>query len=242
MSTTATVTATTDGAVHVIRLDDGKANVVRHDVLQAIHAELDRIEEDPSVHAVVIAGRAGQFSGGFDLKEFAKGPEATRNLVIAGGALCNRLFVFPKVTVTAVTGNAIAAGAILTMACDWNVGATGAFKMGLPETAIGMALPIFAHELARVRLLPPYLTRATILGELFDPATSLAAGYLDQIAAPDDTVDSAIARAHELSALTIPAVAQTKRSVRGAVHDLIASTLVDNVTTMTTPPAAGSRP
>ena len=154
-----------DGPVLILRMDDGKANVLTHEVLRSIHAELDAVERDDAIHAVVIVGRPNQFSGGFDLKEFARGPEATRDLVIAGAELCNRLYVYPKVTVTAVTGNAVAAGAIITMACDWNVGADGLFRMGLPETAIGMALPIFAIELARARVHPSFVTRATILGD-----------------------------------------------------------------------------
>lgn len=229
-----TVQAQVDGPVLIIRLDDGKANVISHAVLQALHSHLDAVENDRDINAVVIAGRPGQFSGGFDLKEFGKGPEATRDLVIAGAELCNRLYVYPKVTVTAVTGHAVAAGAILTMACDWNVGADGAFRMGLPETAIGMALPIFAIELARARVHPSFVGRATILGEMFDPAGALAAGYLDEVVAPAEAEPTAIAKAHALSTLNAPAVRHTKRMTRGAVHDHIAATLVADVTGMTT--------
>lgn len=233
-SPTGTVQAERHGPVLLLRLDDGKANVITHGVLEALHAHLFEVEHDPDVAAVVIAGRPGQFSGGFDLKEFAKGAAETRDLVIAGAELCNRLLVYPKVTVTAVTGNAIAAGAILTMACDWNVGTEGAFKMGLPETAIGMALPVFAYELARARLLPPFFTRATTLGELFDPATALAAGYLDELAPPGDAVAAALAQAQRLATLHIGAMAMTKQKIRARLHELIASTVVDDVTAMTT--------
>ncbi len=229
-----TVPAERHGPLLLLQLDDGKANVFTHGVIEALHAHLSEVEHDPDVAAVVIAGRAGQFSGGFDLKEFGKGADATRDLVIAGGQLCNRLLVYPKVTVTAVTGNAIAAGAILTLACDWNVGTEGAFKMGLPETAIGMALPVFAYELARARLLPSFFTRATTLGELFDPTTARAAGYLDELAAPGATIDAALAQAHRLAALHIGAMALTKQKVRASLHELIATTVVDDVTSMTT--------
>jgi len=233
-SATSAVQAERHGPVLLLHLDDGKANVITHAVLESIHGHLSEVEHDPEVAAVVVAGRPGQFSGGFDLKEFAKGAAATRDLVIAGAELCNRLLVFPKVTVTAVTGNAIAAGAILTLACDWNVGTEGAFKMGLPETAIGMALPVFAYELARARLLPPFFTRATTLGELFDPTTAQAAGYLDELVAPGDTIAAALAQAQRLAALHIGAMALTKQKVRRGLHDLIATTVHDDVTAMTT--------
>jgi enoyl-CoA hydratase len=232
------LTARTDGKVRVLSLDDGKANVFTPAVLASIHRELDAIETDRDIAAVLLCGRERQFSGGFDLKEFAKGPAATRDLVIAGGELCNRLLVFPKVTVTAITGNAIAAGAIVSMACDWNVGTAGSFKMGLPETAIGMSLPIYAIELARARLLPPYFTRATVLGELFDPPTALAAGYLDEVAEAGSTLDAALARAHALAELHPGPLAYTKGKAREVLHELIGRTLVADVTSLTTGLAA----
>ena len=232
--TTEALTHETDGPVAILTIDDGKANVYTHAVLQALHRALDDIEADPSVKAVVIAGRPGQFSGGFDLKEFAKGLEQTRDLVVAGGELCNRLLVYPRTTVTAVTGYAVAAGAILTLACDWNVGTTGPAKMGLPETAIGMALPRFAIELARARLTKTAFTRATLFAEMDPPPEALAAGYLDELAAPDQVVTRAVARAHELSALSAGSVALTKHKARAELHDLIASTIFDDVSSMTT--------
>lgn len=228
------LTFTEDGPVAVLTLDDGKANVYSHAALESFHAGLDRVQADTAIKAVVFAGRPGQFSGGFDLKQFAKGLEQTRDLVIAGAELCNRVLVFPRTTIAAVTGNAVAAGAILTLACDWNVGTTGPAKMGLPETAIGMALPKFAIELARARLHTTEFTRATLLGQMYAPADALAAGYLDELAEPDQVVARAVARGHELSALTAGAVALTKVKARGALHDLIASDLVADVTSMTT--------
>jgi enoyl-CoA hydratase len=239
-TTTGALTHTTDGPVAILTVDDGKANVYGHAVLQAIHAALDDIEADHDVKAVVIAGRPGQFSGGFDLKEFAKGLEQTRDLVIAGGALCNRLLVFPRITVTAVTGNAVAAGAILTLACDWNVGTTAPAKMGLPETAIGMALPRFAIELARARLAPTEFARATLFAEMYAPDGALAAGYLDELTDADQVVTRAVTRAHELSALSAGSVALTKAKARMELHELIASTLVADVTSMTTDLAPAS--
>jgi len=230
------LTSTTDGPVVI---DDGKANVVSHDLLDALHGALDDIEANTETHAVVIAGRPGQFSGGFDLKEFGKGLEETRDLVIAGADFCNRLLVFPRITVCAITGNAVAAGAIISMACDWRVGpwtagATTPFKMGLPETAIGMALPIFGIELARFRLAPAYFARATLLAEMFDAVGALGAGYLDELTAPEEVIATATAKAHALSALAPGAVALTKLRAREALHDHIAATTVENVTSMTT--------
>ena len=51
-----------------ITFDDGKANVMSPAMLSALHAALDRAESDKAI--VVLAGREGIFSAGFDLKVF----------------------------------------------------------------------------------------------------------------------------------------------------------------------------
>ena len=59
------VTYELDGQVAVITFDDGKANVYDHEVLDAIAAGFDRAEQEAT--AVLLAGRPGRFSAGFNL-------------------------------------------------------------------------------------------------------------------------------------------------------------------------------
>ena len=54
----------TDG-VATLHLDDGKANAMGIDMLAAINEALDRAEKEAKV--VVLQGRDGVFSAGFDL-------------------------------------------------------------------------------------------------------------------------------------------------------------------------------
>lgn len=229
-----TISYELDEGVAVVRMDDGKANVFSHAALEAVHGTLDRAEAD-GADAVVFAGRTGQFSGGFDLKEFAKGAEATRDLVIAGGRLLNRLFLFPRPTVVAVTGNAIAAGAIFCLVTDHNIGAEGSFKMGLPETAIKMALPAYALEFARYRLDPRRFTEATLMARLYDPAGALQAGYLDLVVPPEECEATAIAEAKRLTSTLSPgAWGLSKERARADVHRRVDERLVADVTSLTT--------
>src|SRR3546814_15950736 len=85
------------------------------------------------------------------------GIERTRALVGAGGRILMRIFGHPQPVVVAVTGHALAAGALLTLACDTRIGADGPSKIGLNETAIGMGLPQYATELAAARLSPAHV-------------------------------------------------------------------------------------
>ena len=133
--------------VAVIGLDDGKANAVSHGFVDAMTEGLDRAEKEAA--AVVITGRDGVFSAGFDLKELAKGARERTELVNRGAAMLLRLFSLPQPVVVASAGHAIAAGALVLLAADTRIGAAGDFRYGLNETAIGMSLPPFGMEMAK---------------------------------------------------------------------------------------------
>ena len=99
-----------EGEVAVITMDDGKANAVSHSFIDNLNQGLDRAEAES--RAVVLQGRSGVFSAGFDLKEIGKGPAESKALVDKGASLLLRLFSFPMPVVAASAGHAIAAGAL----------------------------------------------------------------------------------------------------------------------------------
>jgi len=226
-------TYTLDGDVGVITLDDGKANVITHGVLTAFHDALDRAEREAG--AVLICGREGYLSGGFDLAEMTAGPERARALVTAGARLHTRLHTFPRPVVVAVTGHAVAAGAILLLVTDWNVGEQGRYRIGLPETTIGMPLPHFAVAYARARLSPPQFGPATDLGAMYDPSGALAAGFLHALVAPGEAREAALAEAHRLAGSIHPAAfALTRERTRRPLAEAVLDVLDDDVAELTT--------
>jgi len=196
----------------VVRLDDGKANAFSFAMLDALGAALDAAEKEAK--ALVVVGRPGRFSGGFDLAVMNEGGAATARLVTAGGRLALRLYDFPRPVVIGCTGHALAMGAVLLCAADLRIGAAGDFKVGLNEVAIGLALPPFACELARERLSKRHLQRATALAEVYDPAGAVDAGFLDRTAAPERVEAAALEAAAALAALPGRAHALTKRALR----------------------------
>ena len=198
--------------VAVLALDDGKANVVGYDFIDAVNAALDKSVTEAS--AIVLAGRPGMFSGGFDLKEIQKGPDAAAALVNKGAHLMLRLFTHPQPVVAAVTGHAIAAGAITLMAADTRWVAEGDFKFGLNETAIGMSLPVFAIQLANARLSKRHLTQAVTQATIYDSSTALDVGYLDGVRPAETLLEDAIAEAARLGEFDTKSYAANKISWR----------------------------
>jgi enoyl-CoA hydratase len=200
------------GVAH-IQMDDGKANVMSERMLQALHAAFERAQTDRAV--VLLAGRARMFSGGYDLAMFQRGqPEIVRTLR-AGAELVERIASFPYPVVAACTGHAIAQGAFTLLAADERIGAAGAFKLGLNEVAIGLTIPHYGVELARMRLSAPWFQHATITGAIYDPEQALRAGFLDEVCEPDAVLARAEAAAQRLTKLDMAAHAGTKLRVRG---------------------------
>lgn len=199
-------------SVAVLTMDDGKANVVGHDLVDSLNAALDSAAAD--AQAIVLAGRNGMFSGGFDLKEIQKGPSEAAVLVERGAKLLLRLFSHPQPVVAAATGHGIAAGAFMLLACDTRYGAEGAFKYGLNETAIGMSLPVFGTQLASARLAQRYLTAAVTQATIYESAQAVEVGFLDKLVAPDALVEEAIAEAARLGEFETRAYRDNKLSWR----------------------------
>ncbi len=226
-----------DGEIAVITLDDGKANAIGHDLIAQLHGLLDRASSE--ARAVVICGRPGRFSAGFDLAVMNESVEAVRELVSAGAELLARLYGFGLPTLAACTGHALAAGALLLLATDVRIGADVPAKIGLNEVAIGMQLPIFGVELARERLASPAVFNESVLqARIYDPAEAVGAGYLDQVVPAEGLLEEALSQARRLAAFRSGAYAATKLNARRAVIDRIRSTLAADMASIGGPDPA----
>ena len=211
--------------VAIITVDDGKANAVTHRMAADLIDGLDRAEAEAG--AVVIAGRPGRFSAGFDLSVMTSSTDAARDLLRAGAEVSLRIHGLRIPVVLASTGHALAMGAILLMAADVRIGARGTYKIGLNEVAIGMPVPRFAIALARTSLATTSMNAALNLATVYDPEGAVVAGYLDELAHDGEVVDHAITRAAALAeSLNPTAFATTREYLRGdglaAMHDALA--------------------
>jgi enoyl-CoA hydratase len=208
------LTYSRDDRVARITLDDGKVNALSIAMLREIHAALDQAEADGAV--VVLGGRDGYLSAGFDLKVFREEPERLPEMLRLGATLCERMLAFPTPILVAAGGHAIAAGSFLLLSADARIGVDGAFKIGLNEVRIGLTMPLFVIELARHRLAPAHFDRAVISAAMYGPAAAVAAGFLDRAVAPADLDEACAAAAADLAGLNPEAHAATKLRARGA--------------------------
>lgn len=198
--------------VAVINLDNGKVNAVSHEVIDGLNKALDQAEADKAV--VVLTGKPGILSGGYDLKIMQTSMDAAIGLVTAGSTLARRMLAHPFPIIVACPGHAVAKGAFLLLSADYRIGAAGAFQIGLNEVAIGMTMHHVGIELARGRLTTPAFHRSVINAEMFGPEAAVNAGFLDQVVAPEALMDTAMATAKAMKKLNMRAHKQTKLKSR----------------------------
>lgn len=221
--TTELVSYTLDNKTAIITMDDGKANALSVPMLDAVMAALARAEGE--ANAVILAGRAERFCGGFDLRVMMSGPAQAIELLKAGSKLLIALYKTPLPLIVACTGHAIAGGALVVLTGDYRIGAQGAFKIGLNELTIGLPVPALAMELARDRLSRRALHHATLGAQIYDPDGALAAGYLDAVVAPEQVMARAKTEAARLGAYGRMPYSATKQRLRGATIALIETSL-----------------
>ncbi len=206
-----------------LTIDDGKANAVSLQFVEEVNAVLDQAEQDKAV--TILTGRPGKFSAGFDLSALSKGGEAATQLVRTGALLCARLLGFPTPVIIACNGHSLALGALLLLSADYRVGTEGNYKIGTNEVAIGMPLPYFGVELARLRLSSIHFSRAVANAEIYTPQGAVEAGFLDVVVSEERLMETAMQSAQALAKLDMAAHYATKLRVRekalSTIHEAI---------------------
>ena len=195
--------------VSIITLDDGKANVFSPAMTQAVNDCLDKVSTEKG--SLIITGRPGMFSAGFDLKVIAAGDlTATREMSLNGFKLLSRIFSFPRPVLAACSGHGIALGTFLLCCCDYRIGAKGEFLVGANEMRTNMVIPIPILELIKFRVAQAHKYRAVLGAEMYPIESAIEAGLIDEIVEPEALMEVALTKAKDLATLGHPSYTLTK--------------------------------
>ncbi len=129
------------------------------------------------------------------------------------GEVLSRFESSGAVMVAAVNGSAMGGGCELALACDFRLMADGPFSIGQPEILLGFP-PGGGGTQRLTRLLGtgPAL-RLCLDGGPLDPAQAAEAGIVDEVVAPGELLERAVALASRLAGRSKTAIAAVKRSV-----------------------------
>ena len=201
--------------VATLTMDDGKANAMGPAMQAALNAALDRAEADKAI--VVLTGRPGVFSGGFDLGVFKAGDAKVTFQMLTGGAqLAQRVLSYPHPVIAACSGHAVAMGLFLLQCADVRIGLKAGATFQANEVLIGMTLPHFALETIRERVTTPHQhlvgTASPYAGE-----DAVRAGLLDEAVAPEALAGAVQAHVERLKKAHPASFTATKQRLRALV-------------------------
>lgn len=200
------------GAVQVVRLSHGGANVLDLELCRALSAVLADLE---SAAAVVLTGSGRSFSAGVDLLRVVDGgADYVREFLPALCQTALRAFTHPGPLVTAINGHAIAGGCLVACAADRRWMASGGGGIGVPELKVGVPFPAAALEILRYSVPAVEAQRLVMSGRILTPEEARAVGLVDEVAPAEDLLDRALAAAEELAAIPPASFALTKEQLR----------------------------
>ncbi len=225
----------TDDVYAIITINNGKANAISHEVIDALNEAFDKAEQEQKI--VILTGQPGIFSAGYDLKSMTTSAESALELVTKGSKLSYRMLSFPYPIITACTGHAIAKGTFLLLSSDYRLGTEGEFKIGLNEVMIGMTMHNAGIEIAKSRLSPVYFERSVNNSEIYNPKDAITAGFLDKIVPETHLLPTAIKIAEMFSKLNKKAHAETKLKVRKPYLDALAKAIDSDTKEGLNPPS-----
>ena len=198
-----------DDDISIITLDDGKANVFSPTMIDHFNGCLDKVPTEKG--ALIITGREGMFSGGFDLKIISSGDmKLIQEMTISGFRLLLRILTFPRPVLAACTGHGIALGTFLLCCCDYRIGAKGEYLIGANEMRTNMVIPVPILELIRFRISQRHKYRATLGAEMYSIESSVEAGLLDEVVNKEIIMDSVMLKAKDLATMGHPSYTLTK--------------------------------
>ncbi|MCH1525839.1 MAG: crotonase/enoyl-CoA hydratase family protein [SAR86 cluster bacterium] len=219
-------TLSQEDEISIITLDDGKANVFSEEMTQAINDCLDKVPTDSG--SLIITGRPGMFSAGFDLKVIASGDvPKIKKMSLSGFKLLSRIFSFPRPVVAACSGHGIALGTFLLCCCDYRIGIKGEFLLGANEMKTNMVIPTPILELIKFRISPSHKYRSILGAEMYQLDKAIDAGLMDQVEEAETLMDAAIEKAKDLATMGHPSYTLTKALFIKDVADRIDSAIKD---------------
>ena len=202
-------------------------------------AALDAVEKSDS-QILIVTGAGKAFCAGLDLDELKGllGKSHDENVKDSAtmARLFRRIYDFPKPTIAAVNGAAIAGGTGIATMCDFTLAVPEA-KFGYTEVRIGFVPAIVSsilvwqvgHKVARDLLMT---------GRLFDAAEAHRHGLVNEVVAPEQLMARAVALANSLLENSPSSVRLTKKLINGflapALDQQIAQAVEDNARIRTT--------
>jgi methylglutaconyl-CoA hydratase len=189
-----------------------KRNAISYELIAELLKALDEVKQSPA-RVLIVTGAGKAFCSGMDLENLKtligrtqeQSLEDTRSMA----SLFRNLYEFPKPTIAAVNGAAIAGGTGLALLCDFTLAVPEA-KFGYTEVRIGFVPAIVSTFL--LRQVGEKVARDLLLtGRIFDAEEALRIGLVTRIISQEQLMDHARELAAQLIESSPLSLVYTKR-------------------------------
>ncbi|KAJ3162155.1 hypothetical protein HK101_000774 [Irineochytrium annulatum] len=215
-----------------VALTSPPVNALTQSLLSSLTSTLRELSKSGAKGIVLSTGLGKVFSAGLDLTALIKSKEESDReykdrLVVYLGAFqdaVKELLLTELPTVAFVEGTAPAGGTVLALCCDYRMAPinTGGIPwvMGLNETAVGMAPPLWVHRLAQLALPPRTADHILQRGLLFStPTEAHSLGLIDALVPRYDYLRHAGKEIETLQRVPWGARVDAKRRARKGIVD-----------------------
>ncbi len=223
-----------DGGVATLTLNrPDKRNAISYELIEELLRALHEVKQSPA-YILILTGAGKAFSSGMDLDNLkaliGRTPEQNLRDSRTMVNLFRSLYEFPKPTIAAVNGAAIAGGTGLALLCDFTLAVPEA-KFGYTEVRIGFVPAIVSTFL--LRQVGEKIARDLLLtGRIFDAEEAFRIGLLKEIVPAEKLMDRARGLAAELMENSPMSLACTKRLLtdhaRAELDEQIESAIREN--------------
>ena len=188
----------------------GPLNLLGRQTFIALKAELDRLDQDSTVRAIILTGSGERaFSAGVDLHEMKDlDPADAESFITALHGPARKLLTMAVPAIAAIRGPCLGGAMELVLACDIRIAAEDAV-LGLPEVRVGIPSVIEAS------LLPPTVglgraRRMLLTGKTVDAQEALAMGLVDRVVPLDSLMETAHETANQFLTMSREVLASQK--------------------------------
>lgn len=186
-----------------------KRNAIDQELIDAIHALCEQLEEQP--RTLVLCGEGGTFAAGADIAQLRE-RRADDALAGINTRAFMRIHALPMPVIAVIDGYALGGGAELAYAADIRVG-TRSLKMGNPETGLGIIAAAGASWRLRELVGEPLAAELLLTGRVLNAEEALDAGLVTQLHSDAGEALAAAVKIAERVAKLDPAATQATKRV-----------------------------
>jgi methylglutaconyl-CoA hydratase len=216
-----------------------KRNALHPDLVESLKAKLSEFETDEKIKSVIITGEGSAFCAGADLEYLKMLSNYSSVENYNDSKSLSELFLiiygFPKPTIAAVNGAAIAGGCGLASVCDFIIAHPDSSKFGYPEVKIGFIPAMVSIFL--VRKIGEGMAKQLLLeGSLISGKRAYEIGLVNYLA--DNVLEESLNLASRINENSVESMRMTKeivlntsnQSVRDAVEYCVGLNTISRTT------------